>query len=197
MVFIQDLDNDTALRIAKQLLTIDQSEAASDVSRMMIYFAFYRENQFRRLDRFRSDDMRDLLKDKLANGSGYFRATAASHFKAILDRNEIEFVTLVPYFEAMVNGSSDRVVNHHFYHIAAGQAAAHPDIVGDLIEQAVLGELKSLDSGGREVWHGKDFSEALDALEQAGPEHKERVTRIRKSMEPYKEQDRIYDVHDF
>ena len=58
---------------------------------------------------------------------------------------------------AMVNGQPNRVVNHHFYQIAAKHAADYPEIVGSLIEQAVLGELKSLDSGGRDVWHPKDF----------------------------------------
>jgi hypothetical protein len=197
MLFIQDLDHDTALRIAKRLLTIDQSEATSDISSIMIYFAFFRENQFKQLEPFKSEDIRSLLKDRLANGSERFRATAANNFKAILDLNQVDFVTLVPYLEPMVNGHSNRVVNHHFYQIAAKQAAAHPDIVGRLIEQAVLGGLKSLDSGGREIWHPKDFSEALHSLEQAGPEHKERVARIRKSIEPYKERKRIYDVFDF
>lgn len=197
IVSIRDLDHDTALRIIKQLLTIDESEAAADISWMMIYFALYRENQFKQLGQFKSDDIRSLLKDRLANGNGRFRATAAEHFKVILSRNDIAFDAVVPYLEVMVNGPSDRVVNHHFYEIAARQAAAHPDIIGRLIEQAVLGELKSLDSGGREFWHPKAFSEALRLLEQAGPEHKERVARIRKSIEPYKEQKRIYDIYDF
>jgi len=96
-----------------------------------------------------------------------------------------------------VNGQSSRVVNHHLYEIAAKHAAARPNIVGRLIEQAVLGELKSLDSGGREVWHPKEFSEALHVVEQVGPEHKERVARIRKSIEPYREQGRLYDLYDF
>jgi hypothetical protein len=197
MVYVQDLDHDTALRTVQHLLTIDQSEAASDISWMMIYFAFYRENQFKQLDPFKPDDFRSLLKDKLTNGNGHFRAKAADHFKVILGRNEIEFDTLVPYLEAMVNGPSNRVVNHHFYQIAAKQAAAHPEIIGRLIEQAVLGELKSLDSGGREVWHPKDFSEALQAVEQVGPEHKERVAKIRTSIGPYKERNRVYDLYDF
>ncbi len=197
IVCIPDLDHGTALRTIKQLLTIDQSEAASDISWMMIYFAFNRENRFEQLDPFKSDDIRSLLKDRLANGSERLRATTAKHFKEILDRNEIGFDTLVPYLEATVNGSSDRAVNHHFYGIAAKQAATHPDTVGRLVELAVLGELKLLDSGGREVWHPKDFSEALHTLEQSGPEHKERVIRIRKSMEPYKERKRIYDIFDF
>jgi hypothetical protein len=197
MVCIRDLDHDTALNAIKHFLTIDQSEAASDVSWMMIYFAFFRENQFKQLDQFKSDDIRSLLSEKLTNGSGHFRATGANHLKAFLERNEIKFDTLVPYLEATVSGHSDRVVNHHFYGIAAKQAATYPEIVGHLIEQAVLGELKSLDSGGREVWHTTDFSGALHTLEQAGPEHKERVARIRKSMEPYKERGRIYDIYDF
>jgi hypothetical protein len=197
MVYIQDLDHDTALRTIKQFLTIDESEATSDISWMMIYFAFYRETKFKQLDPFKSDDFRSLLKDKLTNGNGHLRATGAEHFKAILGRNEIEFDTLVPNFKAMVNGPSNRVVNHRFYQIAAKQAAAHPDTIGWLIEQAVLGELKSLDSGGREVWHPKDFSDALQAVEQAGPEHKERVVQIRKSIEPYKERKRIFDIYDF
>jgi hypothetical protein len=35
--YIQDLDHGTALKILKQLLSIDQSEAANDISSMMIY----------------------------------------------------------------------------------------------------------------------------------------------------------------
>jgi len=66
-----------------------------------------------------------------------------------------------------------------------------------LIEQAVLGELKSLDSGGREVWHPKDFSEALRMIEQAGPAHKERVAKIRTVMKPYRERGSISDLYDF
>jgi hypothetical protein len=195
--YIQDLDHGTALKILKQLLSIDQSEAANDISSMMIYFASFRQNQFKHLDPFNPDDIRNLLKDKLANGSGHFRETAANHFKAILDRSEMEFDTLVPYLEALVNGPSGPVVNHHFYQIAAKQAAAHPDIVGRLIELAVLGELKSLDSGGREVWHPRDFSEALHVIEQAGPEHKERIAQVRKSMEPYRQKGRLHDFYDF
>jgi hypothetical protein len=197
MVYVQDLDHGTALKTVKQLLRIDQSEATSDISWMMIYFAFYRQDQFKQLETFNSEDFRSLLKDKLTNGNGHFRATAADHFKVILGRNEIGFDTLVPYLEAMVNGQSNRVVNHHCYQIAAKQAAAHPDIIGRLIEQAVLGELKSLDSGGREVWHPKDFSEALRVAEQAGAENKERVDKIRKSIEPYRKQGCIYDICDF
>jgi hypothetical protein len=136
------------------------------------------------------------LKDRLANGSGRFRATVAEHFKTILGRDQIDFGTLIPYLEATMSGQSDRVVNHHFYGIAARQAAAHPETVGHLIERAVLGELKSLDADGREVWHPKEFSQTLRTLEQAGPEHADRVARIRKSIQPYREQNRIYGIND-
>jgi hypothetical protein len=197
MVYIRDLDHDTALKTVKQLLSIDQSEATSSISWILIYFAFYRENQFKQLGSFKPDDFRSLLKDRLANGSEHFRAMAADHFAGILGRNEIEFNTLVPYLETILNGKSNRVVNQRFYQIAVKQADGHPDIVGHLLELAVLGELKSLDSGGRDVWHSKEFSEALHAVEQAGPEHKERITRIRKSIQPYKERGRIYGVGDF
>jgi hypothetical protein len=57
----------------------------------------------------------------------------------------------------------------------------------------VLGELKSLGSGGRDVWHPKDFSEALHVIEKVGPEHKERIAQIRKSMEPYRQKGRLHD----
>jgi hypothetical protein len=96
-----------------------------------------------------------------------------------------------------VNGQTGPVVNHHFYQIAAKQAATHSDIVGRLIEQAVLGELKSLGSGGRDIWHPKDFSEALQVIEQVGPERKERIAQIRKSMESYRQKGRLHDFHDF
>jgi hypothetical protein len=41
------------------------------------------------------------------------------------------------------------------------------------------------------------FSEALRAVEQVGLEHTECITRIRKSIQPYKERDRIYGIPDF
>ena len=65
-----------------------------------------------------------------------------------------------------------------------------------MIEKNVTKELESLDAGGREIWHSKGFSQALYALELAGAEHKERVARIRQSMEPYKAKGRVYDVPD-
>jgi hypothetical protein len=197
MLFVQDLDHGVALKTVQKLLSIENSEAADDISSIMIYFALFRASQFEHLDPFDSEPMNDLLLDRLANGSERFRASAINHFKNLLNLKRIQFDTLVQYLEAIMNGQSSRIVNHHFYQIAAKQAAAHSDIIGRLIEKAVLGELNSLDSGGREIWHPKDFSEALHAIEQAGPEHKERVAQIRKSIEPYKKQNRIYDLYDF
>lgn len=197
MVFVQDLDQDTALKTIGQFLTIDHSEAANDISSMMIYFAFYRENQFKELGPFESKNIRNLLKETLTNGSRQLRATAAGHFKAILDGNEVAFDTLIPYLEGLVNGQTNHVVNHHFYEIAAKQATARPEVVGRLIEQAVSGELKSLDSGGRNVWHPKALPDALHAIEQIGSPHKERVAEIRQSLKPYREQGRIFDLYDF
>lgn len=196
VVCIRDLDHDTALDTAKKFLTIDQSEAASEVSWIMIYFAFFRENHFKELGPFKSNDIGSLLKEKLVNGSGRFRATAANHLKVLLERNEINFGAVVPYIEAMLSGQLDHVVNHHFYGIAAKQAAVNPDIVGRLLEKAVLGELKSLDLGGREVWYPKEFFEALRVVGQAGPGNQERVARIRKLIEPYRKNGRIHYLYD-
>lgn len=196
LLVISDLDHDRAIRTLERILVIEESEAASDISLMMIYFSFLREKQFKHLDPFKSDGIRNLLKAALANGSRHLRATAANHFKVMLERKEIEFYILIPYFEALMNGPSDGVVNHHFYEIAEKQAAAYPDAVGPLIERAVLGELKSLESGGREVWHPKSFSEALRVLEHTGLAHKERVGRIRESMEPYRKHYRMFDLAD-
>jgi hypothetical protein len=216
MLFVLDLDHRVALNTVQQLLRIEDSDAADDVSSIMLYFALFRETQFKHLDPFDSKPMKDLLLDRLANGSGRFRASATNHFKNLLGLNRIQFEPLIPYLEALLGGQSNRVVNHHFYQIAAKQAAAHPDIVGCLIEEAVLGELKSLDSRKRKVsnpndfsealqeveqagpvWHPKEFSEALHVIQEAGPEQKECTTRIRKSIQPFKEQGLIYDVYDF
>ncbi|HTT32447.1 MAG TPA: hypothetical protein VMH48_02495, partial [Methylomirabilota bacterium] len=128
------------------------------------------------------------------NGSGQFRASATQHFKNLLELNRVQFDPLVPYLEAVIGGKPNSSTNHQFYEIAAKQAAPHPDIIGRLIELAVLGELKSLDSGAREVWHPRGFSECLRVLEQAGPDHQERVAGIRKMMEPYLKQRRIFGL---
>ncbi len=196
MVCIRDLDHQTALRVVKQFAVIDHSEAAGDISWMMIYFALFRENQFKQLEQFNPNDIRTLLKDHLTNRGGRFRALAANHFKALSERKEIEFEALVPYLDAMLDGESDNVVNHHFYEIAAKQAVANPEVVGRLVRKAVLGELKRLDGGGREIWHPKAFSLALRAVENTGPEHKELVTEIRNLIDPYRRNDSIYEVYD-
>lgn len=197
MLFVQDLDYGTALKTVQNLLSLDNSDAADDISSIMIYFALFRASDFEHLHPFDSKPMEDLLLDRLSNGGERFRASAINHFKNLLNVKRIQFDRLVPYLEAVMNGQSSRIVNHHFYQIAAKQAADHPDIVGRLIEHALHGELKSLDSGGREVWHTKDFSDAIRVVEQAGPEHKGRVAGIRKSMEPYRGKGRIYDIYDF
>ncbi len=196
VVHLRDLDQVTAERIIGQLLCIHQWEAASSISSIVIYFGFFRENNFKELEPFDSGHIRTLLKDRLAHGSGQFRATAAEHFKTILESKEIDFDTLAPYVEALIIGKPDRVVNHHFYQIAAKQAADHPNTIGRLVERVVIGELQSLESGGREVWHPKEFSKTLQVLEEVA-DHKELVARIRRSIQPYREKGRLYDVYDF
>jgi len=88
-----------------------------------------------------------------AHGSRRFRALAARHFIAILDRNEIKFDTTVPYLQVLASSPSDRVVNHHLYGITALQAAASPEVSASLIQQIVYSEVKALNAGGRETWH--------------------------------------------
>jgi hypothetical protein len=196
MLYVLDLDEGTALNAVQQLLRIENSDAADDISSIMIYFALFRENQFKHLDPFDPKRLKDLLLDRLANGSGRFRAFAVSHFKNLLGLiNKVQFEALVPYLEAVIGGKPDRLVNHHFYRIAATQAANNPEIVGRLIEQTVLAELNASDQKGREVWYPKEFANALDVLENAGPEHKGRIAGLRLQMEPYK--DRIVNLYDF
>lgn len=185
MLFVLDLDHDTALKTVQQLLTMEDSDGADAISSVMIYFALIRENEYKHSAPFNSKPLKELLLDRLANGSDRFRASATSHFKNLLALNRVQFETLVPYLEAVIGRKSNRLVNHHFYEITAKQTPTNPDTIARLVELAVLGELKSLDSGAREVWHPRSFSECLRALEQAGPDHKERVARIRMMMEPY------------
>jgi hypothetical protein len=194
MLFVLDLDQDTALKTVARLLSIQESDAANDISSLMIYFALFRENQFTHMAPFNSKALKELLLDRLGHGSGQFRASAMSHFQNLLGLNKVQFDLVVPYLEAAMSGEPNRAVNHHFYEIAAKQAVAHADMIGRLVELSVRGELKSLDSGGRAVWHPKSFSECLGVLEQVGSDSKERVVRIRKMMEPYLKQHRIFGL---
>src|ERR1700730_4329333 len=115
MRYVLDLNEGTALNAAQQLLKIENSDAADDISSIMIYFALVRENQFKHLGPFDPKPLRDLLLDRLANGSGRFRASAVIHFKNLLGLDKIQFEALVPYLEAVTSGKPDRLVNHHFY----------------------------------------------------------------------------------
>jgi hypothetical protein len=74
MLFVLDLDQDTALRVVQQLLRIEESDAASDISSIMIYFALFRENDFKYLSPFNPKPLSELLLDRLANGSGQLLA---------------------------------------------------------------------------------------------------------------------------
>ena len=104
---------------------------------------------------------------------------------------------MIQYLETLVSRDADHVVNHHIYEIAAKQAASNPESVLGLIKQAVAQELKSLDAGGKDLWHPKNFTKTLNVIEQIGPEYKTRVHEIRESLQPYKEQRRIFDLYEF
>ena len=189
-----DLDEDQALRVIEKFLTIEESEAGADVSWIMIYFGLFRENSFKQLGPFNSNRIRDLLKMRLASGSGHFRATAAGHFKGVLGREGIGFDAALPYVQSLVNGPTNRIVNYHLYEIMAMQAATYPQIVGDLMEKTVTAELETLDGGGEGIWHPRQFSETLRTLEKAGQEQGKRVSRIRAAMEPYQLKGLIYGL---
>jgi hypothetical protein len=198
IVPIRDLDHDTVLQLIKTALPISESEATNDIAWMIVYYSLFREHHFQNLAPFKSDAIRGLLKDQLANGTPSIRAATIQQLKTILDQKEREFLDVVPYLEAFVSGRSVRVANYHLYGLLAQHGAASPDIVMRLIEQAVAQELKLLDGGGQvQVWHPKGFSDALHAIEQSGPELKNRVEQLRRSIQPYKDRYRIHDVHGF
>jgi hypothetical protein len=198
IVQIRDLDFDTVLQIIKTVLPIDESEATNDIAWMIVYYSLFREQHFPKLAPFKSDAIRDLLKNQLANGTPSIRAATIQQLKTILDQKEREFMDVVPYLEAFVSGRSVRVANYHLYELLARHGGAHPEIVLDLIEQAVGQELKLLDGGGQaQVWHPKAFFDALRAIEQSGPEHKYRGEQLRQSIQPYKDRYQIHDVYDF
>jgi len=185
LLSIRDLDNDTAFKVVEQLLLIDQSDAAPDIAWMAIYFSFFRANQFKNSKPFDPAPMQKLLLERLAKGSGRFRGFAMQHFESFLSNNHLQFDTVIPYLGAVASGKADHKANHHFFVITAAQAANHPRSVARLVETAVQASLKTLDDGERDVWYPNEFTKTLQALENAGPEYNERVTAVRKQMEPY------------
>ena len=166
VVPIQDLDSDTALRIIKSVLSIAESEATNDIAWMIVYYSLFREQHFPELGPFKSDAIKDLLKDQLTNGAPSIRAATLQQLKNTLDRNECDFAQVAPFLEAFVSGRSVRVANYHLYGLLAKHGGAQLDIVLKLIDQAVVQELNLLDGGGQaQVWHPKAFSDALRAIE--------------------------------
>jgi hypothetical protein len=186
MLFVLDLEEGEAQRTVERLLRIEDSEAANDVSSIMIYFALFRENEFARLGPFDSRGLKDLFLDRLKNGSGWFRASAMDHFKHLLELKRVQFESLIPYLEALLSGKPDRIANHHFLSIATRYASRNTEVVGHLLEQATLNELQTAATEGKEVWYPKEFTTALHALSDVGPEHKERVAGLLRQMESYK-----------
>ena len=186
MLFVLDLDEATAQKTVETLLTIEDSEAANDVSSIMIYLALFREKEFRNLGPFDSKHLRELFLDRLQNGSGWFRASAMDHFKHLLESKRVQFEALIPFIEALLSGRPDRIANHHFHAIATRCAATNPEAVGRLLEQTTLNELQTSAKEGKQVWYPKEFTNALHVLSDVGPEYKERVAGLLRQMESYK-----------
>ncbi len=122
MVFVKDLDEETALAVMQKLLTIQSSEAARKISLLAIYFALFRERHYLKLGKFNADKLKSLLSENLRHGSEWFRANAADHFKKMLQRREVEFGMLEPYLQDLISAPSDRIVNMHLYELAADAA---------------------------------------------------------------------------
>ena len=195
MLFVLDLDEATAQQTVETLLTIEDSEAANDVSSIIIYFSLFRENEFAYLGAFNSKRLRELFSDRLQTGSGRFRASAMDHFKCLLGLKRIQFEALIPYLEALLSGRPDRIVNHHFHSIATRHASTNPEVIANLLVQATLNELQTSAKEGKEVWYPKEFTDALRALSDVGPDYKDRVAGLMREMETYKA--RIAYMYDF
>jgi hypothetical protein len=195
MLFVLDLDTATAQKTVEGLLIIEDSEAANDVSSIMIYFVLFREKEFTNLGPFDSKRFRDLFLGQLQSGSAWFRASAMDHFKHLLEIKRVQFEAVIPYLEALLVGKPDRIVNHHFHSIAARQASTNPEVVGRLLEQATLNELQAAAKEGKEVWYPKEFTDALHALSDVAPEYKQRVAGLLRQMEGYRA--RIAYMYDF
>ena len=194
IVAVRDLDDVTALKVLTALEPVEQSEASSHVAWMFIYFSLFREQHFKELPPFDPTTIRERFKDRLRNNR--LRGTTTSHFIDLLSHKQAEFELLAPYLELIVAGKSDKYINNRFYQLAASQAAAHPDEIGRMMEAIMDRELQALADGViREIWCPKDFAGTIEALEKAGPEHQERVAKLRLRMEPFR--DRIHNLFDF
>lgn len=194
IVAVRDLDDATAHNVLTILEPVEHSDASSHIAWMFIYFAFFRERQFKELPPFDPTAIRKLFKERLRNNR--LRGTVTGHFTDLLSRKEIAFDVLVPYLELIVSGKSDKYLNNNFYQLAASEAATHPTEIGRMMEAIMDGELRALADGSvHEVWCPRDFAQTIEALEKAGPEHRERVGRLRQRMEPFR--DRIHRIMDF
>jgi hypothetical protein len=87
--------------------------------------------------------MQKLLLERLAKGSGRFRAFAMQHFESFLSNNHMQFDAVIPYLEAVASGKADHKANHLFFVITAAQAANHPRTVARLVETVVQASLKT------------------------------------------------------
>lgn len=194
IVAVRDLDDATALNVLTAFESVEHSDASSHIAWVFIYFAFFRERDFKELPPFDPTAIRELLKHRLHNNR--IRGTVTAHFIDLLSHKQIEFEVLAPYLEVIVAGEPNKYVNNQFYRLAASQAAAHPDEIGRMMETVVDRELRALADGGiHEIWYPRDFSRTIEALERAGPVHRERVAKIHQRMEPSR--DRIHRIMEF
>ena len=185
LVFIRDLDEETAWSVLNRLLPIASSDASDDIAYMAIYFGLFREREFGKLGPFQSERFKEFLSENLRYGVGRFRGTAAMHLKAILEQGQAQFQELMPYLESLARGASESVVTIQFYRITALAAPKHPKQACSLLQTLVEREIEKLATEGGEIWHGKEFAETLDGIAKAGPEHAAYLERIKNLMAPH------------
>lgn len=194
IVAVRDLDDVTALSVLTALEPVEHSDAASHVAWVFIYFALFRERNFKELPPFDPTAIRERFKHRLHHNR--LRGTATGHFIDLLSYKRIEFEVLAPYLEVIVAGEPNKHVNNQFYRLAASEAAAHPNEIGRMMEAVVDRELGALADGViQEIWCPRDFARTIEALEKAGPEHRERVARLHQRMEPFR--DRVHRITGF
>ncbi len=192
LVFIRDLDEETAWSVLNRLLVVAASDASDDIAFLAIYFVLFREREFAELGPFQSERFKDFLLHNLRDGVGRFRGTATMHLKAILEHGQAEVDELMPYLESLAKGRSESMVTIQFYRITALAAAKHPTQVCLLLKTLVEREIEKLAMEGGEVWHGKEFAETLVGIAKAGPEHAACLEKITKLMAPHRQH--IFDL---
>jgi hypothetical protein len=167
--YIRDVSEAQARQIVATLVRAMHRDLGR-IAALIIYYAIYRERQYRELARFDATWFKNFLRDTLREGHSDLRRTLAwSIWRGMSEDMAIEDV--LPYLHAVPEGRFEGATFGHLYRIIRDRLEhGGPDLCR-LFVAALQKEREYLLIPENNVWHFEEFFETVrKAAKSCGPE---------------------------